>query len=1120
MSLSTRPSAWLLLVFAVLVAAPAEAVIRNNNTGVTYATIQQAIDAAAVGHVILVDAGTYNESLTITKSLTIQRNGAGTAIIDPVSGNGVTISGASVTLRDLRVTGAPGNGVSASGGPSHALTLERVEIVSNGVHGFEATNYLVVTIAQGSYSNNGVHGAVCTSCGTVQMTGATVNANTNFGVVATGISNALNLATSSLTNNAQGPLFAENPTRAGGVNLDRVLMTTGSSTVRRFTAVTVWVTGIDETTNDQLHVTQQGFSTTRNGVVNHDVNYSDLGSVTFNMYGGNDSITIFGAGSPVVVSAGDGNDTMTVGNNGNSLDDLGAALSLFGGPGTDTVTLRDQGDTQANAWSFLADQISRAPATINYNSTVETIQVNGGSGNDTFAIGATTTRINIHGGDGNDLFDFGNGATLSGGTIVGGGGTDTLDYNDYATSVRVSLSTDVLLQAALSQANEVPPSGSPGNGGVLMVYNPVLGNFDMRVGLNGIAPASITAMHIHSAAAGVNGPIIVNLDPLAPWQTVGASAIKIITAATFPPASLTALNAGNTYVNVHTSTYAAGAVRGQLAIVVPANSATGTGGVSEVEQVTGGSANDLLVGSDADNTLRGQAGNDALFGRGGSDRFHGEDGDDLMFGDGADDVAFWNGNGGNDTFEGGAGTDFFHMVGHPTLNDAMTAFPNGGRMVAARTNLTPYANDLGNVDYISLQGHGGDDFFTLGPPLPGVFLNVHGDDTGSSGDTLRYNAGCAGAREEGSIIRHPTMGLVGRLSLETTIFENRIAITPELASFASAGGNGMLSVTVSPGASCSWTAAASMPFIQITGGASGSGNGTVSYRVTPNLLTTHRHGLITIAGWIVDIFQGAAGMAPTSPFDLNGDGVGDLLLHHSTDGSIAGWFMNERVLIDGSILGHVPDLQWQVAGMGDFNSDGKIDILWQRMDDARLAVWLMNGTERLDVQFLAPDRLPEPAWKVRAVGDMNSDGKPDLIIQHADGRVGVWFMNGLNQLDGRLFVPDNSGVDWTIVGAADLNADGKRDLVFQRNDGALAAWYMDGATRLDAVLFTPAMMGDPTWRIKGIMDVNVDGHPDLLMQHPDGRMAAFLLNGVTLVDGILFVPDRTMDPAWRLVGPR
>jgi hypothetical protein len=79
---------------------------------------------------------------------------------------------------------------------------------------------------------------------------------------------------------------------------------------------------------------------------------------------------------------------------------------------------------------------------------------------------------------------------------------------------------------------------------------------------------------------------------------------------------------------------------------------------------------------------------------------------------------------------------------------------------------------------------------------------------------------------------------------------------------------------------------------------------------------------------------------------------------------------------------------------------------------------------------------------------------------------------------------------------------------------------MDGATRLDVVFFTPAAMGDPAWRIKGLMDVNVDGHPDLLMQHPDGRMGAFFLNGTTLVDGVLFVPSQTLDPAWRLVGPR
>ncbi len=70
------------------------ATVTNVNTGEKYGTIQSAIvDAATTnGHTILVGAGTYNEDVTINKSLTLQ--GAGcevTSIVGPIGGDGATV---------------------------------------------------------------------------------------------------------------------------------------------------------------------------------------------------------------------------------------------------------------------------------------------------------------------------------------------------------------------------------------------------------------------------------------------------------------------------------------------------------------------------------------------------------------------------------------------------------------------------------------------------------------------------------------------------------------------------------------------------------------------------------------------------------------------------------------------------------------------------------------------------------------------------------------------------------------------------------------------------------------------------------------------------------------------
>jgi parallel beta-helix repeat protein len=61
--------------------------VHNLNTGLSYTTIQEAIDAYETlnGHTIRVDAGTYYEHITITKSITLIGEGRDVAIID---GNG------------------------------------------------------------------------------------------------------------------------------------------------------------------------------------------------------------------------------------------------------------------------------------------------------------------------------------------------------------------------------------------------------------------------------------------------------------------------------------------------------------------------------------------------------------------------------------------------------------------------------------------------------------------------------------------------------------------------------------------------------------------------------------------------------------------------------------------------------------------------------------------------------------------------------------------------------------------------------------------------------------------------------------------------------------------------
>jgi C1A family cysteine protease len=90
------------------------------------------------------------------------------------------------------------------------------------------------------------------------------------------------------------------------------------------------------------------------------------------------------------------------------------------------------------------------------------------------------------------------------------------------------------------------------------------------------------------------------------------------------------------------------------------------------------------------------------------------------------------------------------------------------------------------------------------------------------------------------------------------------------------GGTGTISVTA--GSGCKWTATSQEPWIQVTAGASGTGNGTVSFTVSPNSPTANqgapaRTGTILVAGYTYTVNQGDITCTYTAALETSGAGV-------------------------------------------------------------------------------------------------------------------------------------------------------------------------------------------------------------------------------------------------------
>lgn len=90
-------------------------------------------------------------------------------------------------------------------------------------------------------------------------------------------------------------------------------------------------------------------------------------------------------------------------------------------------------------------------------------------------------------------------------------------------------------------------------------------------------------------------------------------------------------------------------------------------------------------------------------------------------------------------------------------------------------------------------------------------------------------------------------------------------ITPTTQSVSADGGN--LTINVAAATGCAWTATAGVPWINITSGASGSGQGTVNASVAANLSSPQRTGNLTIAGQTVVVMQAGTPGACIYSFD-------------------------------------------------------------------------------------------------------------------------------------------------------------------------------------------------------------------------------------------------------------
>jgi hypothetical protein len=114
-----------------------------------------------------------------------------------------------------------------------------------------------------------------------------------------------------------------------------------------------------------------------------------------------------------------------------------------------------------------------------------------------------------------------------------------------------------VLQAAATGAQEVPSNGSAASGRAFVAYDFATRNIEGRFTVSAM---SATVAHIHAAAPGANGPVVLGLAETTPgsgdWSVPANSRLGATQAQS--------LLDGGFYVNAHSAAFAAGEIRGQL----------------------------------------------------------------------------------------------------------------------------------------------------------------------------------------------------------------------------------------------------------------------------------------------------------------------------------------------------------------------------------------------------------------------------------------------------------------------------------------------------------------------------------------------------------------------------
>jgi len=749
-----------------------------------FASIQAAVDAAQDGDTIIVAPGTYEETVTVNKDVTLLGANHGTAGKDDSRGDESTITGGvhfvaggeGATLDGFEVSGASDFGAGLDRPAGVLIGVDGITVTNNvltgsaddtrpfdannGAQDFSVDHNLVTGWSQGAYIVKGSEGSIEHNL---------FKSNGN-GVLTE--STHVDIANNTFSDSA-GAHVAPLPDEDANIG-DFVHDNAYSGEAR---PITVYLNGGDEVTGSDAAETIHGEYV--------------AGPVTLHGGGGDDRLiggvrsdTLDGGDGNDVIEGGDGTDTLLLASAPSNVAFDGAHWTVTSADGADKITGVEIIDSGGANRTLLVGGggFATIQEAIDAASDGDTIIVADGTFDEDLNIDKAVTILGAHAGEvgiagTRDATDDDGETNIIGHARITASGPVTIDgvrfVNDVSTTLGGPSNPTLYVGTAFNHVITNSIFYSTVKGGVTSVDDraimlPALSGTDVTITVSGnlISGGQHGAFSDASWGRGIwsdggDGITLVIADNTIEYSRsginadMGGSNILHIEGNTFNTDG-TGIATGvdtdglsiadNTFHNVGTDfnfrnltssvtfdaqaaidTLASTGVAAQDTVVVLGGSGADTiKGTAGADYIDGNNHPSQGAAADADD-IDGRGGDDFIYGRGGNDMLKGGDGSDHVDGgDGDDTVA---GGGGSDNLEGGAGTDtaFFE---HDIKEYAINLGPNGIYSITRG----------GDTDFV----HGFENFQFAGGPVIDVvnnadqLLNTH-NPVFSSGATARVD---------------------------------------------------------------------------------------------------------------------------------------------------------------------------------------------------------------------------------------------------------------------------------------------------------------------------------------------------------------------------------------------